>query len=248
MTDSSDMKIRYSQKNFATTHWSMVLAAGETGDQSQTALESLCQSYWYPLYRYVRNRGFDQEKAADLTQGFFARLIEKNDFESVRREKGRFRNFLLASIQNFVANECDKEKAIKRGGDVSTFSIDAVDAEKRYRLEPENIQTPELGFEKTWAMTLLEQVHQKLRLEFERNGKLDAFNRFSGYLGGNHADLPSYQALATELGISESAVKVNIHRMRQQFRKLLRQEIANTVASESDVDDELNRMFQVLSQ
>ena len=248
MTDSSGFRVPLNQKQFATTHWSMVLAAGESGPESDSALEQLCSAYWYPLYRFVRGRGYNREQASDLTQGFFALLIERNDFEKVRKEKGRFRSYLLASIKNFISNERDKSLAKKRGGDVATFSFDAVDAEKRYSLEPETSLTPETTFDKTWALTLLEQVQQKLKIEFDEGGKSQWYERLSGYLGGDRSDLPSYQTVAEELGVSESAIKVNVHRMRKQFRKILRQEIANTVADESDIDDELNRMFEVLSK
>lgn len=246
--DSHDLRPPDAPRGFATTRWSLVLAAGEKRPDSRSALEELCRAYWYPLYRFVRNRGFDPEQAADLTQGFFARLIERNDFEKVRQEKGRFRSFLLASIRHYISNELDKANAQKRGGGVALFSIDSAAAEQKYALEPAISETPDVVFDKSWALALLEQAQAKLRSEFTRGGKSDWYEQLHPYLGGERADLPAYRELADELGVSESAVKVNVHRMRQQFRKLLRQEIANTVASEQDVDDELQRMFTVLSR
>ncbi len=253
MSDSSGLKGNFPQRNFATTHWSMVLAAGDHSSSiSKSALEKLCESYWYPLYSFVRRKGYDANAAADLTQGFFASLIERNDFDSIQKEKGRFRSFLFAAIRNFIANVMDFANAAKRGGNVSTFSIDANSAESKFenernQFEPSHGVTPETSFERTWAIALIENVHQQLRAEFVKNGREVLFDRLQVFLtGSNQVNAPTYRELAAEFEISESAIKVNVHRMRQQFRELLRTEIAHTVPSESEVDDELNSLFVTL--
>lgn len=254
MSDSSGLKGNFPQRNFATTHWSMVLAVGDgSSTTSKSALEKLCESYWYPLYSFVRRKGFDANGAADLTQGFFASLIERNDFETIRKEKGRFRSFLLAAIRHFIANEMDHANAAKRGGNVSTFSIDANSAESKYKnelneFEPSHEVTPENSFERTWAIAMIENVHSLLRVEFVKNGRETLFDRLQIFLtGSNQQNAPTYRELAEEFEISESAIKVNVHRMRQQFRELLRAEIAHTVPSESEIDDELKALFVTLS-
>lgn len=231
-----------------TTRWSVVLSAGEEGPDSRNALEELCQAYWYPLYRFVRTKGFESDQAADITQGFFALLLERHDFENLKQEKGRFRSFLLASIKNYIANEREKMSAQKRGGAVKTFSIDVDDAEKKFQLDSGDDTSPDNAYERTWALTLLQQVQVKLKQEYSSNEKQKLFEKIASFLGGSSPDLPTYQQVAQELEMTESAVKVNVHRMRKQFRKLLRDEISNTVATEQEIDQELNEMFSVLSQ
>lgn len=247
MKDSSGFQ-PHLRRNFATTRWSLVISAGEQDSDSRNALEELCSAYWYPLYRFARTKGFSADHAADLTQEFFAKLIERNDFESVRQEKGRFRNFLLAAMQNFISNARDRENAQKRGGHLKIFSFDAADAEKKHSLEATSEETPELAFEKSWALTLLTTVQEKLKDEFKDAGRLELFEQIQCFLGGSFHDTPTYAEIANRLDITESAVKVNVHRMRKQFRQLLRTEISNTISDETDIDQELEEMFRVLSR
>lgn len=231
-------------RQFVTTHWSVVLAAGrsETAD-AQAALETLCRTYWYPLYAYLRRQGETAEAAQDLTQEFFARFIAKQYLESVDRAKGKFRSFLLASLKNFHANETDKARAQKRGGGCAFV---ALDAEARYALEPAHDVTAERIFERRWAMTLLDVVLNRLRDEYTAGGKRALFDQLKVTLTGERSAIP-YAELAPPLGMSEGAVKVAVHRLRKQYRDQLRAEIANTVANPGEVDEELRHLITVLS-
>lgn len=231
---------------FATTHWSVVLAA-QRDDTTRTfeALSSLCQSYWYPLYAFVRRQGHSAHDAQDLTQAFFAQLLEKKWLSNVDRERGRFRSFLLAAMKHFLANEWDKVQAQKRGAGQRFIALDAASAETRYALEPADNTTPERVFERRWAMTLLDRVLQCLRREHEIAGKTAQFDTLKEALTGDRSALP-YAQLGNRLALSEGAVKVAVHRLRQRYRELLREEIANTVAREDDVEEELRHLFAVL--
>jgi RNA polymerase sigma factor (sigma-70 family) len=231
---------------FVTTHWSLVLTAGQSDStRAHDALAKLCQTYWYPLYAYVRRRGFSPHDAEDLTQGFFAQLLQANSLANVRREKGRFRGFLLAALNHFVANEWDRARARKRGGGKAAISLDAESAESRYKLEPADTLTAERIYERRWALTLLDTVLQQLEREHELSGKMDLFGELRFCLTGERSKLP-YAELANRLGMSEGAVKVAVHRLRQRYRELLRAEIAHTVASPEEVDDEIRHLFAVL--
>ena len=235
-----------SGRRFATTRWSVVLAAGRRGSaKSEAALATLCETYWYPLYAFVRRRGHDRAEAEDLTQGFFARLLEKKDLRQVQREKGKFRSFLLASLKHYIINEWDRSRAAKRGGGRKHLSFDFEAGEGRYRLEPAGGHTPEAIFERQWALALLEKVQEALRGEFRNAGKEGHFDRLRVCLTGEPRSV-SYRDLAAELDTTEGAVKVAVHRLRKRFRDRLRAEISETVASEADVDDEIRTLFDAL--
>jgi len=225
----------------------MVLTAG--GDdraQARRALEELCQTYWYPLYAFVRRQGRSPEEAQDLTQEFFARLIAQHYLGAVDRAKGKFRSFLLGSLKHFLANEWDKARAQKRGGAHSLIALDAQAAERRYALEPAHELSADRIFERRWALTVLERVLTRLREEHSRAGKAKLFDRLKDFLVGR-AEQDSHARAAAELGMSEGAVKAAIHRLRQHYRERLRAEIANTVAAPSEVEDELRHLFAALS-
>lgn len=232
---------------FATTLWTTVLQAGSAETtQARAALEHLSRAYWYPLYAFVRRQGHSPHDAQDLTQAFFARLLEKHWLADVNRERGRFRSFLLAAMRHFLANEWDRARAQKRGGGRQCIELDAASAETRYALEPADNATPERIFERRWAMTLLDRVLARLRQEHQQGGKGARFDVLKGALTGDRSALP-YAQLGEQLDASEGAVKVAVHRLRQRYRELLREEIANTVASEADVEDELRHLFALLS-
>jgi RNA polymerase sigma-70 factor (ECF subfamily) len=209
------------------------------------ALAGLCQTYWYPLYAYVRQRGYGSHDAQDLTQEFFARLLRRNTLQSVTRDKGRFRSFLLASLNRFLTDEWRKASAQKRGGG-GVVSLDAADAETRFSHEPVDRFTPEKLFEQNWALALLNQVYERLREEFGKAGKELQFEALKFCLTGDRSKVP-YAELASRLNTSENAVKISVHRMRQRYRELLREEVAHTVVEPGEVEDELHRLFRALS-
>jgi RNA polymerase sigma-70 factor (ECF subfamily) len=230
---------------FVTTHWSVVVSAGqENSTKAREALELLCRQYWFPLYAYVRRRGYRPEDAQDMTQEFFARLLQHHWLARVDQVKGRFRTFLLTAMERFLANEWDKASAQKRGGGQSPLSLDA--AETLYGSEPPDFKTPEQAFERRWALTLLETVLQRLEEEFSASGKAETFATLKPCLVGEREAVP-YHELAQQLGQSEGALKVAVHRLRQRYRELLRAEIANTVSSENEIDAEMRHLFQVLA-
>jgi len=233
---------------FATTHWSVILdARGADTSVAREALEKLCRAYWYPLYAYIRRQGRDAPDAQDLTQEFFARLLEKHFLEEVDRGKGRFRSFLLGSLKHFLANDWDRRRAQKRGGGVLHISIDGQVAESRYGLEPRHDQTPDKLFERRWALTLLDQVLTRLREEFVAAGKGEQFDQLKVVLTSDKRSIP-YATLGAQVGLSEGAIKVAVHRLRQRYREVLRAEIAATVASPAEVEEELRHLFTVLAQ
>ena len=235
------------QPIFVTTHWSVVLRAGrQDTTRARDALAKLCQTYWYPLYAYVRRRGHSPHDAEDLTQEFFTRLLQKNYLADVRREKGKFRSFLLAALNHFLASEWDRVRAKKRGGGKAAISLNADAAETRYRLEPADPMTAERIYERRWALTLLNQVLESLQREFESDGKQALFNELRFCLTGERTKLP-YTELAERLGMSESALKVTVHRLRQRYREVLRAEIANTVSSREEIEEEIRHLFAVLA-
>jgi RNA polymerase sigma-70 factor (ECF subfamily) len=231
---------------FVTTHWSVVLTAGRTDTtRARAALENLCQTYWPPLYAYVRRRGYSSEDAQDLTQAFFARLLERNAVGTVAPEKGRFRSFLLASLNHFLSDEWDKARAQKRGGG-KVISFDLQSAETQLGEIPVERSTPEKAFEHRWAITLLEQVYQRLGGEYRAQGKGALFDVLRATLAGA-SDAAPYAELAKQLGLSEGAVKVAVHRLRQRYRALLRETIADTVSTPEEVEDELRYLFRTLA-
>jgi len=234
--------------NFTPTHWSVVLAAAGRSDSTHArdALERLCRNYWLPIYAFVRRQGHGPHDAQDLTQEFFARLLERNYLAGVDRDKGRFRSFLLASVKHFLANEWDKAKAQKRGGGHVPISIDATVAENSFSLEPADAMTADKIFERRWALALLEQVLRRLREEYTRDGKEKQFEQLKATLTEASRSLP-YAEIAARLGTSEGAVKVAVHRLRQRYRELLRAEIADTVAGAGEIDDEIRNLFAALA-
>ena len=231
---------------FRTTHWSVVLAAGQLdAPQSREALEKLCRTYWYPLYAYVRREGFGAADAQDLAQEFFARLLAKNYLGQVGPQKGKFRSFLLAALRHFLSDQRDRARAAKRGGGAEVLSLDAQEAEERYRLEPLDRMDAEKIFERRWAMTLLEQALTRLRDESVVAGKAELFEHLRNFVAGE-SEVSCGEA-AAQLGQTESAVKSAVHRLRQRYRELVREEIAQTVADPAETDAEIRYLITVMS-
>jgi RNA polymerase sigma factor (sigma-70 family) len=232
---------------FTTTRWSLVqaAAAGESAEADQ-ALAALCESYWYPLYVYLRRRGHDADDAQDLTQAFFVRLIEKRALRHADPARGRFRSFLLTSLKHFAVNEWERERAQKRGGGSPPLSLDLERAEHWFQREPSTNETPERLFDRAWALTLLDHAMTRLRADLERSGRSDQIERLTGYLMDDHPQ--RYAETASELGMSEGAVKVAVHRLRRHFRDLVRQEIAQTVSSSEELDDELRHLLRAVAR
>jgi len=231
---------------WATTSWSQVLAArGAPSGEARQALEELCQAYWYPLYAFVRHQGHDAEEARDLTQAYFAELLEKEYLADFDPQVGRFRVFLKTSLKHFLSKQREKARAWKRGGRTSVVSLDA-DVESRFLLEPVDRLTPEMLYERRWALTLVERVLASIREEFRESGREREFDRFSGFLTGEQPQAP-YKEVAAELSLSEDAVKASIHRLRHRFGKMLRNEIGATVASPEEVDDEVRHLLGVIA-
>jgi RNA polymerase sigma factor (sigma-70 family) len=236
------------QPAFVTTHWSVVLKAGRTDTtQARAALARLCQTYWYPLYAYIRRRGHSAHDAQDLTQEFFARLLEGNWIAGADQDKGRFRSFLLMVMGRFLANEWHRARTLKRGGEIQIVSLSPDTAETRYAREPADTTTPEHAFEKQWALTLLEEVLRQLRQDYERDGKAVLFDTLKPCLIGSRETQP-YAVLAGELGMSEGAVKVAVSRLRERYRERIKTEIAYTVASPAEVDSEVRHLFRILAR
>ena len=232
---------------FATTHWSVVLAAqvAHTPPAAE-ALEKLCHTYWNPLYAYVRREGSSAADAQDLTQEFFARLLQKNYLAQVAAQKGKFRSFLLAALRHFLSDQRDRARAVKRGGGADCLSLDAQTAEECYRLEPVDRMDAEKIYERRWAMTLLEQALTRLRDENVAAGKTELFERLRSFVAGENE--VSCGEAAAQLDLTESAVKSALHRLRQRYRELVREEIAHTVADPAEIDIELRYLIAVLSQ
>ena len=233
---------------FVTTHWSMVLAAGHADTPgAQDALARLCQTYWHPLYAYVRRLGYSPHDAQDLTQEFFARLLAKNTLAGADASRGRFRSFLLASLKHFLANEWDKARAQKRGGGQIPIPIDPAVAETSCAgFEPADPATAEKLYERRWALTLLDRVLRRLREEYAASGREKLFEQLKPTLTEASRSV-RYAEMATRLGTTEGAVKVAVHRLRQQYRELLRAEIAATVGTPDEVEDELRNLFAALA-
>lgn len=233
---------------FATTHWSVVLAAGQPDSpQAQAALEALCRAYWYPLYAYVRRRGRSPQDAQDLTQGFFLSLLRGQYLTRADRARGRFRTFLLTALENYLHNEHDRALALKRGGDREIVSWDGLEAERRYALEPAGGLSPEQLFEKRWGATLLEQVLARLRAEFDQPERRAVFDQLKPHLWGEDHATP-YAELATRFNLSVPAIKVTVHRLRKRYRELLREAIAQTVADPGEIADEIRHLLRVTSE
>ena len=233
---------------FATTHWSVVLAAGKSGTpDAHAALERLCQTYWPPLYAFLRRFGCSPEDAQDLTQDLFAHFLEKDYFGRADPQRGRFRTFLLTSLRHYLRDAHDQRTAAKRGGRAHVLSLDRERAERGYAAEPVEHATPERVFEKRWATILLENVLAQVGAEFARTGKREFFDQLKGFVWGEQGTTPVRQ-IATQFGASESAVKVTVHRLRQRFRELLRLEIAHTVTQPEEIDEEIRYLARVLRE
>ncbi len=233
---------------FVTTHWSVVLSARrKDSPQSAAALETLCRTYWYPLYAYVRRQGHSPPDAQDLTQEFFARLLQKDYLKAAAREKGRFRTFLIVALKRFLANEWDRVRAQKRGGGQPLLSLDTDLAEERYRIEPVESATADKIYERRWALTLLDHTMKRLRDEFAGAGKADEFDRLKPCLTAERGQIP-HADLAAALGLSEGAVRVAVHRLRKRFRELFREEIAHTVSSADEIEEEVRYLMSVLAE
>ena len=234
-------------EQFNTTHWSVVLLAGQSQtSKAEAALEQLCRSYWYPLYAYVRRKGHSSHDAQDLTQEFFARLLEKNYIQLAAQERGRFRSFLLKSLNHFLVNEWIRDHAQKRGGGQPLVSLDEVDAERIYQQEPATGLAPESLYDKRWAMTLLDRAMERLGVDYAAAGKRELFDQLKSLLLAECSG-ESYRQLAGPLGLSEGAVKVAVHRLRHRFREVVRAEIAQTVATPAEVDEELRCLMSALN-
>jgi RNA polymerase sigma factor (sigma-70 family) len=243
-SDSASDSSRH--RPFVTTRWSIVVAAGnQASSESQAALSTLCQSYWYPLYAYVRRRGYQPAEAQDLTQAFFAQLLEKGALAAADQARGKFRSFLLASLNHFLANQQRAARAEKRGGGQTVHSLNLEDGERRYGMEPADNVTPDQIYQRRWAMTLLSRAIGNLREEYEQSNRLHIFEALKSYLGGETSKVP-YREIAKQLEATEGAVKVAVHRLRRRCRELLRQEIAQTVDSSDESDDELQSLFQAV--
>jgi RNA polymerase sigma factor (sigma-70 family) len=246
MTESHTMHTLPGPSQFPTTRWSLVVAAGDPHRKdAQSALVSLCEHYWYPLYAYLRRRGYRDDEAQDLTQEFFIRVLEGRYLDRADPEKGRFRSFILTSLKFFVADEEDRQRARKRGGGM-VVPLEFSSGEERYQREPAHDETPERLFERRWALSLIDRVVEKLREEFVLHGRPEQFERLKVFLLGQ-ADAP-YAALAQEMNTSEGALKVAIHRLRKRYRELFRQEIADTVADPVEVESELRFLAAVLTR
>jgi RNA polymerase sigma-70 factor (ECF subfamily) len=234
-------------REFATTHWSLVVAA-KPGEASQTrarrALEELCRVYWYPLYAFVRYRGYSPDDAQDLTQSFFARIIETGGFASADPERGRFRSYLLGAMKHFLANEWHRGQTQKRGGRVQFIEWDALDPEARYAGASKQSDDPEHLFDREWALETIGGALQALHDEMVQAGKGPLFDALKGSLTGEPE--PAREDIAARLNMSEGAVKVAVHRLRQRYRTLLRAAIAETVSDEADLDDEMRYLVAVL--
>jgi DNA-directed RNA polymerase specialized sigma24 family protein len=236
-----------SQASFATTHWT-IIATARDGDAAaaRAALAELCRTYWYPLYAFIRRKGHAADEAQDLTQEFFARLLERDFLGAVDRSKGKFRSFLLAACQHFLANEHDRANAQKRGGGRFHYSLELHDAEALYTREPIHMLTPEKLFERRWALTLLNDVLLRLKAEFDQAQKGPLFDRLKTFLT-QPADSAPYRDLAAELQMSEGALRVAVHRLRQRYRELLEATIAQTVETPEQVQEEIRSLFAALA-
>jgi RNA polymerase sigma factor (sigma-70 family) len=230
---------------FTTTHWSLVLTAQGHTPAADEALEKLCRTYWWPLYGFVRRNGHSPEEAQDLTQGFFALLLERRDFDAVRREKGKLRSYLLVSLKNFLAKAHRREMAVKRGEGRALVSLDDLVARERADLEPADTLSADKIFERRWALTLLDQVLTRLQQEYRAAGNAALFEQLKELLTDDPGRA-SQADIAANLGMSENAVKQAFHRLRQRYRELLHEEIAHTVAVPGDIEDELRHFISVL--
>lgn len=236
------------RSTFVTTHWSLVLNAAK-GDSttSRDALAELCAVYWYPLYAYVRRLGRSPEDSMDMVQGFFARVLKSEWLKSASPDRGKFRSWLLASLQHHLADERDHAKAKKRGSGDAPVSLDALDGESRYSLEPRESMTPEKLYDRRWALIVLDRVLNRLKKEHESEGKSSQFEVLQQTLPGGSGDR-SYAEIAKHLNITEGGVKAAVHRLRERYRIILRDEIARTVVSPDQIDEEIHQLMDALAE
>jgi RNA polymerase sigma-70 factor (ECF subfamily) len=230
---------------FGTTHWSVVLTAQSESPAAREALEKLCRTYWWPLYGFVRRSGYNPEEAQDLTQGFFQLLLERRDFDAVRREKGRLRSYLLTALKNFLGKAHRRELTVKRGEGRALVPLEQLLSRERADLEPADTLSADRIYERRWALTLLEEVLARLEQEYRAADNAALFDELKQLLG-DEPDRPSQAAIAQKLGMSENAVKQAFHRLRERYRALLREEIAHTVAVPGEIEDELRHFIAVL--
>jgi RNA polymerase sigma-70 factor (ECF subfamily) len=234
------------RSRFETTRWSVVSAAGRDASAASVALATLCETYWYPLYAYARRQGYGADDAQDLTQAFFTDLLEKDVVHAARRERGRFRSFLLTAMKHFLLKEVQHRRTLKRGGSQALQSLNVETAEARFRHEITDASTPETLFDRSWACAVLDRVMARLRGEWTSAGKADEFDRLKAGLTGESLE-GGYRELGRELGLSAGAVKVRVHRLRRRYRDVLLDEIADTVLSEEAVEEEIQHLFRALS-
>jgi len=230
---------------FATTHWSVVLTAQGESPAAHEALEKLCRIYWRPIYSFVRRQGIGPEEAEDITQGFFAQLLERRSLSAVRKEKGRLRSYLLGALKYFLADEQRRAMAIKRGKGQRLIPLEGLRADERIEMEPADPVTAEMIYERRWASTVLEQVLSRLKDEYHAAGNATLFDSLKELLP-DEPGAPSQAEIAARLGISENAVRQAFYRFRQRYQSLLREEIAHTVATPGDIEDELRHLIAVL--
>ena len=236
----------HSRRNsFATTHWSMVLQATRAGHHSSQALASLCETYWYPIYAYIRRQGYAAEEARDLTQEFFVRVVERHSLRGANPVQGRFRAFLLGSVRHFLSNERRSDRALKRGGGRRPLAFELDSAEGRYQIERRDELTPEKLFDRRWAMRLLDRALTRVRDKHLASGKPEVFDRLKEFLTGDGSGEP-HAEIARALGVTVGSVKVSIHRLRRQFREALVAEIAQTLTDPSDVDEEIRHLLDAI--
>ncbi len=247
-TENSDSGPGVNGGTFATTLWSLVRAAGDgSASDAQPALEQLCRTYWYPLYAHVRRRGYSREDAEDLTQAFFTRLLTHQSLSVADSSRGRFRCFLLAGLNHFLANEWNKTRAEKRGGDGNHLSFDTASGEQLYDREDSRELNPEELYERSWALQFLDHVRARVRHAYAEEGKGERYEALERFLPGEE-DPPSYARAAAQLGVPEGTLKSEVHRLKRRYGELLRDEVARTVAGPGQIDDELRHLIQVLGR
>ena len=246
-TDRRTGSSSFKDARFATTHWSMVLTAQNASSPDyRHALSMLCEAYWFPLYAFLRRRGYDRHRSEDTTQGFFTALMEKQGLRTVDSERGRFRSYLLGALKHYLADEYDRDRAQKRGGGHDILSLDFGEAETRYAYEPSDDATPEVQFQKSWALMLLDRTLKRVREEAIRANNETLFDHLKGYLTGDCSSTP-YGVMADTLGMTEGAIRTAVHRLRVSYRRCLRQEIAQTVSSQDEIEEELRDLFDAFS-
>jgi RNA polymerase sigma factor (sigma-70 family) len=246
-TNPSKPATPHSDARFATTHWTVVLAAGSPdSSRYREALETLCQTYWFPLYAYLRRTGFGIHEAEDYTQEFFGKLLDRHSLSRVTPGPGKFRSFLITALKNHIADQREKDNALKRQGSRRMLSLDFHNAESRYALQTASSLTPEALFRKSWALEILDRAMNRLEIDMARMNKTHLLDLARGHLGGKDSSTP-HRKLAEQLGVTEGAAKVAVHRMRKRYREILRQEIAQTVSMPEQIDEEIHDLFAALA-